>query len=328
MLYILGAGAAYPQNCISNDFLESVGRGLNARSILEETGISERGTVLSLDHIRATGNSEPFASNREIQPLTTELGYQAALRAVARAGIDPAQIGLVLGDSSTPIETTPSEGQRVANRFNLRCPAYDVFSSSGSFLLHLDSLFNWREEVLPDYILCVYSNAATTRVDYQNGCPRLHFGDAGAALVLSPRHPGKMQVAATHFEAHSAFSDILSVETLGHIEMRDDLIEEFIEPRTDEMFVKALAHAGLRTSDCKVIGTQISGVLLDELASRHGLRREQILQNVKNRGYAFSSSTPSVLADSWDALTCRDNIVIAEAGAGLSFGFATLNVLS
>lgn len=324
MLYLLGAGAAYPATAITNDFLEEVGAGVRAAWIDENTGIRQRSSVMSLDYIRSSGNLNVVESAAAIQTPTTELGYRAALAAIERAGIKPEEIGLVLGESSTPIETTPSEGQRVANRFGLRCPAYDVFGSSGSFALQLDTLMAMRPEVLPDYILCVSANAPTTHVNYREGNERVYFGDAGAAVIVSPRKQGKLRLTDTFFTSNPAFGDVLTIENFGHAEMRDDLLSEFIEPKTDEMLGRAIERNKLNAATVKFIGTQISVPMLDAIGQRHGIRPDHQLRNVAERGYSFGSSAASVLADSWDGLRRGDSIVVALSGAGFCFGFAHL----
>lgn len=324
MLYLLGAGAAYPATSITNDFLEEVGSGVRAAWIDENVGIRQRSSVMSLDYIRTSGNLDVVASAAAIQTSTTELGYRAALAAIERAGIKPEEIGLVIGESSTPIETTPSEGQRVANRLGLRCPAYDVFGSSGSFVLQLDTLMSWRPESLPEYILCVSANSPTTHVNYRQGNERIYFGDAGAAVVLSPRKEGRLRINDTFFACNPGLGDILCIENFGHAEMREDLLSEFIEPKTDEMLGRAIEGNKLKSSAVKFIGTQLSVPMLDAIGQRHGIMPVHQMRNVAERGYSFGSSAVSVLADSWDEIRSGDTIVVALSGAGFCFGFAHL----
>lgn len=324
MLYLLGAGAAYPPNRITNDLLEEVSSGLRADAIFEFTGIETRSTVLSLDYIRSTGNADVFQASAALEISTSELGFRAAQQALERAGIAPAQVGLVLGESSTPIETTPSEAQRIANRFELKCPAYDVFGSSGSLALHLHTLSSWRSEVLPDYILCVYSNTPTTRTNYRNGMSSAHFGDAGAAVVLSPRVQGKFSVIDAGFETQPGFSDVLTVSTLGHIDVREGLSSEFIEPQADRALKLAIERLGVPASSVKCIGPQFRASLLSDLEQRNGVAPAYGLRNLRERGYAFGSSAPSVVADYWDDFRSGDNVALALAGAGLCSGFVCL----
>lgn len=324
MLYLLGAGAAYPETTITNDFLEEVGAGVRASAIREQFGIEQRSSILSLDYIRNTGNLDVVASTAAIQMPTTDLGYKAALQAIERAGIKAEEVGLVIGESSSPIETTPSEGQRVANRLGLRCPAYDVFGSSGSFVLQLDILMSWRPETLPDYILCVSSNSPTTHVNYREGDERVFFGDAGAAVILSPRKEGKLRVTDTFFACNPGFSDLMCIENFGHAEMRADIVAEFIEPKTDEMLGRVIERNKAKASKLKFIGTQISVPMLDAIGQRHGIEPDHQLRNVAKRGYTFGSSAASVLADSWDEVRSGDALAVALSGAGFCFGCAHL----
>ncbi len=324
MLYLLGAGSAYPANTISNTLLEELGRGFSADQVQQETGIISRGTVLDLGYLRETGNAEVWSAPKATQIAASELGYQAALQAIERAGISPEAIGLVIGESSTPIETTPSEGQRVANRLNLRCPAYDVTGNCSSFALHVETLLGWRDQALPEYVLCVYSNTPTTRINYRDGKEGWYGGDAGAAVVLSSRKESSIVIRDAYASVNPAVSDAAVFETLGHFSMRTEFLAEYVEPKGDEMLMRAVDTNKLKLSHIGVIPEQFSQRSVQEGVQRHSLRPEGVFSTVEKRGYSFGSMPASVLADHWNTMRAGDKIVAVTAGCGFSFGYVYL----
>jgi 3-oxoacyl-[acyl-carrier-protein] synthase-3 len=63
MLYLHGIGHFHPENIITNRFIEELDIGTDEAWILERVGILERHTVLPLDYIRRTKNSDPRAAH-------------------------------------------------------------------------------------------------------------------------------------------------------------------------------------------------------------------------------------------------------------------------
>ena len=62
MLYLHSMGHFNPENIITNKFLEDLDIGTNNEWILERVGIQNRRTVLPLDYIKKTKNSDPRAA--------------------------------------------------------------------------------------------------------------------------------------------------------------------------------------------------------------------------------------------------------------------------
>ena len=96
MLYLHGIGHFHPENVITNRFLEDLGIGTDEAWILERVGIRERRTVLSLDYIRRTKNSDPRAAHEASLYRNAQTGAAAARMALDRAGLAPSDIGFVI----------------------------------------------------------------------------------------------------------------------------------------------------------------------------------------------------------------------------------------
>ena len=191
MLNILGVGSAHPKHELPNAFLENLGIESTASWIVEKIGISTRRTVLPLSYIQETHNRDPREAVRVASHTPTDLGAEAALAALKRAGIKARQVGMIICNGCTPLQTAPVEAQRLAAALKIEGPAFDVFTACPAFALHLDFLRNFREEELPDYVLCVSTATLTQVVDYKNRSDSAIWGDGAAAWVVSAKHPGK-----------------------------------------------------------------------------------------------------------------------------------------
>lgn len=324
VLNLLGAGSAYSAQNVTNGLLEQAGRGFSAAEIEIETGFTARSSVLDPEYIRRTGNAEVMEALGAATASSNDLGFQASKMALERAGITAEAIGLVIGESSTPVETTPSEAQRIASKLDLRCPAYDVVTGCSAFALHMQALLSWRPETLPDYVLCVYVNTPTTRVDYREGKAGWYVGDAAAAVVVSTRHEAPLKVHDALAIIEPAYSDAAVFETLGHFRMRPDFLSEFVEPKADEMYRQAIQKHNIPSSSLRCAPVQFTARMPLEFAQRHSLTSDRVLRNTTPHGYSFSSSPVSVIADNWNSFRGGDRIVVLTAGCGFSYGYVYL----
>lgn len=319
-MFVLGAGAGLPPNRIDNTFLSALSTAVGQAWCDAHAGIHQRATLLPLEYISQTGNVDPRAAEEAALMDPSELGVAAAKQAIARAGITPEQIGMVIGESATPLETTPSEGQRVAGLLGLRVPSFDVSGGFCSLVVQLDALASWRPEAVPDYVLLVSTNAPTMRVNYRAGVERVFFGDAASALVVSAKHPGRLALESIQFGCVSNFADLCVIDAVGHAHMQADFVSEHVVSHTSRMLKEMLSETGVRKQDVKCIGPQISSTALSHIAQLAGLESKQMIDVVSGQGFALGSSPGSALAQSWDTLQKGDEVFLAVVGSGLSFG--------
>ena len=121
-LYVHGAGHFHPETEITNRFLGELGIGTDDEWIVERVGIRSRRTVLPLEYIRETRNHDPRAAFEAARYTSADLASRAARLAIERAGIAPAQIGLVLGGGSIPDTVSPADACNVARALGLEVP--------------------------------------------------------------------------------------------------------------------------------------------------------------------------------------------------------------
>ena len=96
-LYIHGVGHFHPKNVIDNAFLEALDIGTSKDWITQHVGILRRRTVLPLDYIRHTRNSDPWAAQEATEYSNQETGRLAGEMALAHGSlIDPSDIGMVI----------------------------------------------------------------------------------------------------------------------------------------------------------------------------------------------------------------------------------------
>src|SRR5580692_4736753 len=137
MLYLHGLGHFHPENEIDNAFLESLDIGTSDRWILDRVGIKSRRTVLPLDYIRATKNKDLRAAPEAALYTNAETGRRAGLMAIERAGLTPADIGMVVAGGCSPDTCIPAEASRIARALGITAPAFDLHAACSTFGAHV-----------------------------------------------------------------------------------------------------------------------------------------------------------------------------------------------
>jgi 3-oxoacyl-[acyl-carrier-protein] synthase-3 len=324
VLSILGIGRAYPSDKIDNQLLAELTSGISAGEITKQCSIETRRTTLPASYIRETLNAVNRDAWKTTSKTPTELALEATEEALRRAGLTRQDIGLIIADTSTPRETTPSEGQRLAKKLDLKVPSYDLCSGTGFFPGQADVLNSWKIDRLPEVALCVSTNTPTCAVDYRGGHEMYYFGDAASAVLVSKVRPGKLRIESSFYAASPAHEAFPSLGTDGFLRMNLPLLRKWIDGTTDDMLGRALAESRLNAGDVKFVGTQFSYSDLQALCRKYGIGDANHWHNVTENGYSFGSSAMCVLGDRWDSITGGETIVFAQASAGPGFGFVVL----
>ncbi len=328
MLHILGMGYAYPSSQIDNALIHECNKGLDLAWLNSKLGISSRASVLPLDFIRSSGNVDHKKAVSVALESPSNLSIGAAQMALEQANIRPEQLGLIIAECSTPLETTPFESQRVGKRLNVKIPAFDIYSASGAMALHLDVLRHWHSENIPDYVLCVSSNTPTQRVNYTKGIEAAYFGDAAAAMLVSTRMAGKFEVLSSQFASNPLGPEFLSIEMYGDINLNQKVLERELVEQLIAVYENAHQDVALPKGGFKlVVNHPDPGVCL-KVCEKLGVPANNLIDVCFKRGYSLGSSAMCALAENWNKFAAGDKVLVMQCAGNLGHGYVYLEVKS
>ncbi|MDE0885631.1 MAG: ketoacyl-ACP synthase III [Myxococcota bacterium] len=318
-LNLLGVGHFHPENCIDNAFLESLDIGTDDEWILERVGIECRRTVLPLDYIRETRNSESRAAQEAAEFSNAELGARAARLALARAGISADDVGLVIGGSCAPDTASPAEACNLARLLEIQAPALDINSACTSFLAGIHMLSMMREEALPDYILLVSMESMTPTVDYTDRSAAVLWGDAGLAAVLSTRHPGPAQILGSFLESNPMGADKVIIPRQGYFQQEGRTVQTFAIKKTGLCYDRLRERFETPSRALHFIGHQANLRMLENVCRRFEIGPDRHHSNVELYGNTGAASSGTVLSQNWDKWVPGDDIAVVGVGSGLTW---------
>jgi len=318
-LSLLGLGHFHSEVEITNGFLEELEIGTNREWILERVGIESRRTVLPLDYIRDTRNSDPAMALEAALYSHADTGKQAAEMAMRRAGIAKEDIGLVIAGSSRPEMSSPADACAIADALELEVPSFDINSACTSMWAALYMLSMMRPESLPDLILLVTPESLTTTVDYSDRSASVLWGDCTTAAVLSTRLPGRARILGNTFASSPAGRDKVVAPLFGHFDQEGRTVQMFAIKKTIRCLRELKKAFPDTADDFHFIGHQANLLMLRTVCQRCDIDDAHHHSNVVEFGNTGAAGAPSVVSMNWDRWQDGDDVAIIGVGSGLSW---------
>ena len=325
---ITGIGHFVPPGVVTNSDLEKLMDTSDAW-IRQRTGIAERHHVV------------PGVS-------ASDLGYEAALRAIANAGIDKAEIDFIIAATISPDHYFPGIGVKIQARLGLApVGALDVRNQCSGFIYALSVADQYIRTGTYKKILLVAAEVQSTNLDYSDEGRDMAvlFGDGAGAIVLEPSADGDGRgVLSTHlFADGSHFSDlwmekpscqdkpavseglILSKRFFPKMEGRN--VFKSASERMPEAVRVALQHNGLRVEDIDwLIPHQANDRISQMVGHILRLPPEKVVRNIDRYGNTTAASIPIALDEIVQSGQVKrgDIIVLTAFGSGYTWASAVI----
>lgn len=311
---IAGVGSALPKRCVTNaELAETV--DTNDEWIVERTGIRSR---------YIADDSETTAS----------LATEACRRALAHAGIDASDIGLIVLATATPDQTFPSSATKIQATLGINdCIAFDVHAVCTGFLYALSVADSMLRTGAADTALVIGAETFSRILDWDDRGTCVLFGDGAGALVLRAEE-GDRGILATRLHADGRHNELLYVDggpsttgTVGKLRMKGREVFRHAVKNLADVLNEVLAAAGLTSADVDwVVPHQANARILDATAKKLGLPKEKVVVTVDRHANTSAASVPLALDTAVrDGRIKRGDLVVLEAmGGGFTWGAAVL----
>lgn len=310
---IVGTGSALPVRAVSNQEL-SERVDTSDEWIVERTGIRSR---------YLAGEGETTAS----------LATDAARAALAAAGLDPADIGLIVLATCTPDQTFPASATIVQDRLGCHGGiAFDVGAVCSGFLYAVSVADSMLRTGAADRALVIGAETMSRILDWEDRTTCVLFGDGAGAIVLEARDvaedgPG---ILASRLHANGAHNELLYVDggpsttgTVGHIRMKGREVFRHAVVNLADVLGEVLADTSLTADDIDwVVPHQANQRILDATAKKLGLPPEKVVVTVDRHANTSAASVPLALdAAVRDGRIKPGDLVMLEAmGGGFTWG--------
>lgn len=310
---ITGTGSALPQRVVSN------------RELVETVDTSDEWIV------ERSGNRQRYIAGEG--ETTSSLATAAARAALAAAGLEGNQIGLIVLATATPDQTFPASATIVQDAIGANGGiAFDVAAVCSGFLYALGVADSMLRTGMADRALVIGAETMSRILDWEDRTTCVLFGDGAGAVVLEAREvaedgPG---ILVSHLHADGAHNELLyvdggpsSTQTVGHIRMKGREVFRHAVTNLADVLGNVLRDQGFSPSDVDwVVPHQANLRIIDATAKKLGLPVERVVVTVDQHANTSAASVPLALDTAVrDGRVKAGDLVVLEAmGGGFTWG--------
>ncbi len=319
MIYskIVGTGSFLPPRILANSEFEA-SLDTSDAWIRERTGIAQR-------HIADESQT------------SSDLALEASRLALQSAGLQAADIDLIIVATSTPDFVFPSTACLLQAKLGAPgCAAFDVQAVCSGFVYALATADAFIRGGTSRRALVVGAEVFSRILDWNDRSTCVLFGDGAGAVVLAASDTPGVHASVLHADGRHA--GILSVpgnvckgRIVGspYLQMAGSLVFKQAVKVLDEVARETVEKAGMTLDDVDwLIPHQANIRILEATAKRLGIPEERLVATVDHHGNTSAASVPLALDEFVRAgrIKAGQRVLMQGVGGGFTWGAALVTM--
>jgi 3-oxoacyl-[acyl-carrier-protein] synthase-3 len=288
--------------------------------IMQRTGIRER-------HIVDPGVA------------TSDLAKEAAIEAISRAGLTPADIDLIIVGTVTPDMLFPSTACLVQTKIGAtKAWGFDLSAACSAFTYALTVGSQMVASGAATNVLVIGADVMSSIIDYTDRATCVLFGDGAGAVVLGVSDDSSTGILDFEHQVDGSGGPSLcmpaggsklpaSQETveqrLHFVKQEGQAVFKFAVRNTGEICERLLHRNGVTAKDLDLfVSHQANRRIIMSAAERIGMPEDKVIINIDRFGNTTAATIPLALNDAISSgrLKKGDLILLASVGAGFTVG--------
>lgn len=323
-LKIAGVGYCVPDTVITNDDLTKL-YDTSDEWIFPRTGIKERRVVSG-------------------EESAIDLGYKAALNAIAKSNIKNEDIDLIIAASSAPPDLYPSMACRIQAKLGIKnIPAFDVTAACSGLIYTLSMAKAYINSGMYKTILIIAADNNSRLCDWTDRSVSILFGDGAGSMVVTQAEDGIDDILALDIRADGSIGEFITLPLSGqncplvepctlkpeHIGMNGKEVYKFAVKIVPQYIEKCLEAANMKAEDVDyLIPHQANQRIIDAIQQRLNYSDEKVISNIKYYGNTSAASVPIALAEGVENghIKLPSTAILCGFGAGMTWGVAIVRL--
>jgi len=292
--------------------------------ILQRTGIRER-------HIVDPGVA------------TSDLAKQAAVNAIAGAGLTPDDIGVIVVGTVTPDMMFPSTACLVQHKIGARHAwGFDLSAACSAFTYSLTTASQLVASGAHEHALVIGADVMSSIIDYKDRATCVLFGDGAGAVVVSAAAPDDGAILDFEHEIDGGGGPALCMpaggslkpsshetvdQRLHYVKQDGGTVFKFAVRKTEEISRRLLDRNGLTPADLDLfVSHQANRRIIQSATEKLGVDESKVIINIERFGNTTAATIPLALNDAVCSgrLKKGNLVLLASVGAGFTVGAVLL----
>jgi 3-oxoacyl-[acyl-carrier-protein] synthase III len=288
--------------------------------ILQRTGIRERHVV------------DPGVA-------TSDLAKEAALEAIRRAGLTPADIDLIIVGTVTPDMMFPSTACLVQEKIGAsRAWGFDLSAACSAFTYALTVGSQMVAAGAATNVLVIGADVMSSIIDYTDRATCVLFGDGAGAVVLGVSDDPAIGILDFEHQIDGSGGPALCMpaggskrpasretveERLHFVKQEGQAVFKFAVRNTGDICERILQRNHVTASELDLfVSHQANKRIIMSAAERIGMPEDKVIINIDRFGNTTAATIPLALNDAVNTgrLKKGDLVLLASVGAGFTVG--------
>lgn len=320
---ITAVGAYVPPKLLTNQDLEKM-VATNDQWIQERTGIRER-------HIVEKGVA------------TSDLAVEAAKLCLAKRGISPDEVELIIVATVTPDMLFPGTACLVQDKLGAKKAwGFDLSAACSGFIYALQVGTKFIESGAHKKVMVIGADVMSSIIDYTDRATCVIFGDGAGAVLLEPCEAGEVGMVDYWHEIDGSGACMLNMpgggslhpataETVAakmhYVHQDGGAVYKFAVRKMAEAAETVLTRNGVTGADLSCfIPHQANKRIILSTAERLGMSEDHVVINIDRYGNTTAGTIPIAMQTAIDdgRLKKGDLVLLASFGAGFTCGSTLL----
>ena len=274
---------------------------------------------------------------------TSDLSKEAALKAIAGAGLTPADIDFIVVGTTTPDMVFPSTACLVQTKIGAsKAWGYDLMAACSGFTYALTTAAKMVESGASRYSLVIGADVMSSIIDYTDRTTCVLFGDGAGAAVVEASDDESVGIIdfENYVDGSGGYALCMpaggslrpaSHETidqrLHYVKQDGQTVFKFAVRNTEEACRRILERNNVKPNDIDLfVSHQANRRIITSAADKLGVAPEKVVINIERFGNTTAGTIPLALNDAVEEGRLRkgDLVLLASVGAGFTVGAVLL----
>jgi 3-oxoacyl-[acyl-carrier-protein] synthase-3 len=274
---------------------------------------------------------------------TSDLGTQAALKAIAQAGLTPDDIDLIIVGTTTPDMFFPSTAALIQHKIGAhRAWGFDLAGACSGFNFSLATASQLVSTGRHNHALVVGADVMSSIIDYTDRATCVLFGDGAGAVVVSAAKDPSLAILDFAHEIDGSGGVSLNMpaggslrpasretveQRLHYVKQDGQAVFKFAVRKTEEISRVIMQRNGLTSGDIALfVSHQANRRIITAAADRLGIDPAKVIINLEKYGNTTAATIPLALEECVQEgrLKKGDLVLLASVGAGFTIGAVLL----
>lgn len=273
---------------------------------------------------------------KEVGKATSDMAVMAIQEVLNKTNTNPEEVDLLICPTITPDMIVPAMSNLVGEKLGLKNAFnFDLHAACSGFIYGLEVASRMIESGAYKKVILVGADTMSAITDYTDRSTCALFGDGAGAVLLEPTNDG-LGVLDRIIGFDGAGAKHLHVKAGGSLKRTSqetlDNREQFVYQEGKAVFKIAVSVMSDIAVDIMqrnnispdklawLVPHQANMRIIEAVARRMGIEREQVMINIQNYGNTTAATIPLCLWNYENQLKKGDNLILTAFGAGYTWG--------